>query len=128
MIHNNIVFISGRVGDIKYHTTKKSDEFATVNVIINSFKPSPKGGYDNYPTFVSVMVFDKRQVDYIKNVSISKGDTVSITAKLSNSKNKSGFMQLTILASNIIVAKNDKDNFEPNADDIMTTDDFIEDF
>lgn len=126
MINSNDVFLSGRVNDINYHTTKNGQEYATVKLVTNSFRQK-NGKIESYPTFVSLLVFNAKQVDYLKDTVAKKGDFANIRGKLSNSKNPNGFIQLSVLVSDITVARK-SDSDEPNIDDVLSLEEGMEDF
>ena len=126
MINSNELFLSGRINDVSYKTTKNEQEYATVKLVTNSYQYR-NGKMESYPTFISLMVFNKKQVDYLKDVGATKSDFANVRGKLSNSKSNKGFVQLSVLVSDITIAKKTKDD-EPNLDDILSLENIEEDF
>lgn len=124
----NIVMISGRITNIKYSATKKGNEFASVGVVTNSYVVK-NNKTESYPTFMTLMCFDEKLITYLKDVCATKGDSINATARITNSKGNTGYVQLSLLTSDIVIAKKTNNNDGPNANDIITSNEiFMEDF
>lgn len=126
MINQNEVFLSGRVNDVAYKTTKTEKQYATVKIITNTYQRR-NGKTESYPTFISLMVFNEKQVEYLKEIDVKKGDFANVRGKLSNSKSNKGFVQLSVLVSDITIARVTKED-TPNTDDVMELEEPIDDF
>lgn len=126
MINQNEVFLSGRVNDVAYKTTKTEKQYATIKIITNTYQHR-NGKTESYPTFISLMVFNEKQVEYLKEIDVKKGDFANVRGKLSNSKSNKGFVQLSVLVSDITIARVTKED-TPNTDDVMELEEPIDDF
>lgn len=118
MIDSNEIYLSGHINAVSYKMTKNEKEFATVKLVTNSYQLR-KGKLESFPTFLTVMVFNPKQVAYLKEVEAQKGDFANVRGKLTNTKSTKGFAQLSVLVTDITVAKRAKDE-EPNLDDIVS--------
>ena len=120
MIDNNDVYVSGRVKNARFHTSKNGKEFVSLNIVVSNlaFGQSNNGKKESFPTYLSVMVFNPKQVEYIKNCGAVEGDFANIHGMLSNVKNSNGYGQLSVTVLDVTIAKSGNAE-SPNVDDVL---------
>ena len=124
MIHENYVYVAGKVTGVTFHMTRNGTEYAIVKMVVVKYK----GENEKYPAFLSLMVFNENQVKYLKAVFAKEGDFANVVGELSSTKSSQGYMQLTILVKDITIAKTKRDAKEtPNLDDVVEMDEAMED-
>lgn len=116
MIDNNDVYVSGRVKNARFHTSKNGKEFVSLNIVVSNLAFGSKK--DTFPTYLSVMVFNTKQVEYIKNCGAVEGDFANIHGILSNVKNSNGYGQLSVTVLDVTIAKSGNAD-SPNVDDAL---------
>ena len=106
----NIVMLQGRVGnDLQFKKTSEGATFATFTTIINSYSKDLKDSTEHRSeTYIRVMCFDKRIVEYLQKVGVKQGNRVNILARLNSHKSEYKgveFMQNDVIARDVVVVK-----------------------
>lgn len=106
----NIVFLQGKIGnDLQYKKTSEGSQFATFSVVINSFSKDMKDSTEKRSeTYIRVMCFDNRIVEYLQRVNAKLGNKVSILARLNSHKSEYkgiSFIQNDVIARDVVVVK-----------------------
>ena len=106
----NIVFLQGRIGnDLQFKKTESGSTFATFTAIINSYSKDLKDNTEHRTdTYIRVMCFDKRIVEYLQKVGAKQGNRVNVMARLNSHKSEYKgveFIQNDVIARDVIVVK-----------------------
>ena len=101
----NIVLLEGRIGnDFKYGKTTDGKKFATFSLVITPntreeiHDDTERHGSE---TYIRVMCFDKRQVDYLVHVKANCGHRVAIYARLASHKTE--YRGIEFIQNNVVV-------------------------
>lgn len=103
----NIVILEGKIGDdFKYGKTTEGKEFATFSLVISSASAFHKGYQDDSErrkpeTYLRIMVFDAKQVDYLHKIGAKNGHTAIIYARLSSHKTE--YKGIDFIQNNVVV-------------------------
>lgn len=106
----NIVMLQGRIGnDLQFRKTTEGATFATFTTIINSYSKDFKDNTEHRTeTYIRVMCFDKRVVEYMQKVGAKQGNRVNVFARLNSHKSEYKgveFIQNDVIARDVVVVK-----------------------
>lgn len=111
MIDKNIVLLDGIIGDgYGYGKTQEGKEFATFCLILNNNlkEYTDSTSKRHYETYIRIFVYEKRLVEYLKDVGAHRGNRVSVFGRLSSCKNERKgitFMTLNVVCRDIEIIK-----------------------
>ncbi len=102
----NIVILEGDIGnDFKYGKTQDGKKFATFTLVLRNnskLNDVSDDGEKRMPeTYIRVMCFDKRQVEYLTNVGAHCGNRVNIFARLSSHRTE--YRGVEYIQNNVVV-------------------------
>lgn len=106
----NFVMLQGRIGnDLQYRKTKDGATFATFTIIINSYNKELKDRTEQRnDTYIRIMAFDKRIVEYMQNCNAKQGNRVNVVARLNSHKSEYkgvALVQIDVVARDVVVIK-----------------------
>lgn len=100
----NIVHLEGIIGDdYKVGKTNEGKEFCTFSLCINSYSKqfSDSTERNHSVTYIRVMVFDKKKVEYLINVDAKRGQRAIVFGRLAS--HRSEYKGIDFIQNNVVV-------------------------
>lgn len=126
----NFVMLQGKIGnDLQYRKTKDGANFATFSIVINSYNKELKDKTEQRnETYIRIMAFDNRIVEYMQRVNAKQGNRVNVVARLNSHKSEYkgvAIVQNDVVARDVTVikAKDMNNAYTPASDTTTAVDD-----
>lgn len=100
----NIVHLEGVIGDdFKFGKTEDAKDFCTFSLCISSYSKqyADESERNHQTTYIRIMVFDKKRVEYLKNVEAKRGQRATIFGRISS--HKSEYKGIEFIQNNVVV-------------------------
>lgn len=107
MKYLNEVRLAGYVYNALWHKTKDERDYVSLVLCISEMV-----GQKKITNYISVMVFDAKQVEYLKGVGVEEGNFAVVFGSISVKSQPKKLPMLSILVKNITVAKQAKSSGE----------------
>lgn len=99
----NIIILSGIIGDdAKFGKTKEGKEYYTFSLSVNAYSKHLADGTErtHSQTYVRIFCYDKAQLEYLKKVSVHRGQRANIFGRIASAKNE--YKGVTFMTNNIV--------------------------
>lgn len=99
----NLCLFVGQIGaDLKFSKCSNGKGMATFSLCVNSFIKELADATErtNSQTYIRILCFDKKQIEYLKNVHAKQGQRAFIVGRLSSFKNE--HRGITFMTNNVV--------------------------